>query len=92
MEPVEYTLAVPIESRGVEVKKLTFTRRPKAKDFRGLPSELDQDSEMIFISRLSGVELHLIEELDGYDYVQVGGIVQNFLRFGPRIGPKPSAN
>lgn len=88
MEPVKYTLASPVVHESITIKEVVFNRRPIAKDFRGLPSELDQDAEMVFISRLTGIELHLVEKLDGFDFIQLGGIVRSFLRSGPKTGPK----
>lgn len=86
MDPIAYTLKVPVKRGDVEVKSLTFSRRIKAKDFHGMPAELDQDSNMLLISRLTGVELYLIEELDGHDYIKVAEILRLFLGTGPTAG------
>src|SRR6185295_7233507 len=82
MEPLVITLKDPIEVKDVKVEKLTFTRRLKAKDFKGMPDVLGQDEHMLLISRRTGVELYLIENLDGYDYTQVQGVLRLFLGSG----------
>lgn len=86
MDPIKYVLATPIKKGDVEIKELNFSRRIKAKDFQGMSAELDQDANMLIISRLTGTELYLIEELDGYDYIKVGEILQLFLGSGPTTG------
>lgn len=90
MDPIKCVLATPVKKGDVEIKEIVFARRIKAKDFSGMSSDLDQDANMLLISRLSGVELHLIEELDGYDYGKLGEILLLFLGSGPVSG-KPSS-
>ncbi len=86
MDPIKYVLATPVKKGDVEIKELVFARRVKAKDFQGMSADLDQDANMLLISRLTGVELYIIEELDGYDYVRAGEILGLFLGSGPKTG------
>lgn len=88
MDPITYKLTTPVKKGDTEVTCLIFSRRVKAKDFQGMSAELDQDANMLLISRLTGVELYLIEELDGYDYVKAGEILGLFLGSGPMTGGK----
>jgi hypothetical protein len=92
MEPIKYVLTSPIKKGDIDVTTLVFSRRVKAKDFQGMSAELDQDANMLLISRLTGIELYLIEELDGYDYIRAAEILGYFLGSGPTIGKGLSGN
>lgn len=88
MDPIKHTLATVLKGSDGDVTELVFNRRIQAKDFKGMPAELDQDANMLLISRLTNVELSTIEQMDGHDYLKVGEILQLFLGFGPTIGKK----
>jgi hypothetical protein len=92
MEPVTVKLAVPLKDKDQVIDSVTFTRRIQAKDFRGLPAALDQNANMLLISRLTGVELRLIDQMDGADYLEVSEVISSFLTLGPKIGQPPSAS
>ena len=94
MDPFRLPLQVPVRltETSPEVKVLEFTRRPVARDFKGMPGELAQDDNMMLLSRLTNTEFAVIEKLDGHDYMQACGVLQAFLGHGPGIGVRPSGN
>ena len=60
--------------------ELIFSRRPKARDFKGMPVPLGVDEQLLLISRLTNLPLPLIQELDGADMMAAMEVLNgNFL-------------
>ena len=75
-------------SRGTEtIKELTFSRRPKGKDWKGIPlSNMKMDDMMTMAHRILEVPISLIEELDTEDLMSVVEVMTSFLPNGPTTG------
>lgn len=71
--PLEY----PIEYDGKVYESLTL-RRLRGKDFKRL-ARMEGDEEIALASLLTGAPKEVIEALDGEDFIELQGAVENFL-------------
>jgi hypothetical protein len=87
-EPVlTVSLDYPIEFDSQRITELVFDRRPKAKDFKGLPAgNFTFDETLLLVSRLTGVPVPAVNELDIADFTKVMKGVSSFLPDGLSIG------
>jgi hypothetical protein len=86
---VPYTLDLkfPFKYGEREVTSLTFPRRLKAKDFKGIAvSDIRFDDMARILARITGESSALIEELDGEDLMTAVGVVNSFLPSGLTTG------
>jgi Phage tail assembly chaperone proteins, E, or 41 or 14 len=89
METVLATIKLsrPIKIGEQVTNEIVFKRRPKAKDWRGIPEdEVTHDHNQMIISRLSNTPINIIEELDVVDYREVLNVLKLFLVDGPKTG------
>jgi len=81
---VVLALVEPISLGKLVVDELRL-RRPKAKDFRGLP-EGNMDKMLAFAARLSGQTSKVIDELGLEDMMTLSEIVADFMPAGLTAG------
>jgi len=86
---VKYELATPIEFDGQEYKSIEL-KRPKGRHLRDLGGDQSLGAMIMVAVKATGLPRKFFEDLDGYDYVKVGEIYNNFLEIGPRIGNSDS--
>ena len=84
---VTVTLSEPVEFGEETVEEITL-RRPKGKDLRKLPSEMDVGAMMDFAGRLSGREPSFMDLLDIDDVLKITEEVEGFLDSGRKTGSK----
>lgn len=72
------TLAYPVE-HGEDEYKVLELRKPKGKDFRGIPDSPKTGDIMDLAARLASVPGSVLDELDPVDFVTVMGTVENFM-------------
>lgn len=87
-DTVAYQLTYPLRVKtafslltSIEVKVVNV-RRPKAKDFDGLfftGVNMNNQMMLVLLSRLTGLKLKIIEELDSIDYMAISNIVTEFV-------------
>jgi len=80
--PLEY----PVEHGQETITELVFMRRPKAKDFKGLPMQLGFDELMTILGRLTGQPPSVIGEIDTTDLMNAVEVVTDFLPSGQTTG------
>ena len=83
-------LKVPIEQGTEKIHELVL-RRPKARDFRGLPMEPSLGHVLDLAGDLSGQAPSVIDELDVEDMMEVVGVLEKFMPGGQETGGKRSA-
>jgi hypothetical protein len=86
-EPIEHTLAAPIQAHGAEVDVLTL-RRPTGKDVRelGFPYKLGGDESVVlsteviakYISRLAAIPMSSVDQLEPSDMNDLGWVIAGF--------------
>ncbi|WP_027367402.1 phage tail assembly protein [Desulfocurvibacter africanus] len=86
------TLKHPIQQGSQTITELTFERRLKAKDFKGLPTSLGFDEMFLLIGRLSAQPPSVIDELDTEDLMSCMEVVKGFLPGGLPAGSSGSAS
>ncbi|QPC44527.1 phage tail assembly protein [Kaustia mangrovi] len=86
MAPIEYTLLHPKEvSRGRTISTVTL-RRPTGKDIRAIGNVRrleDTDFLVKLVADMSGLELAVIDELDGEDVLALVERVSGFFDSAP---------
>lgn len=86
---VTYKLATPVEFDGQEYTEIEM-KRPKGRHLRDLGSDQSLGAMIMVAVKATGLPRKFFEDLDGYDYVKVGEIYNNFLEIGPRTGKSES--
>ena len=62
------------------INEIILSRRPKAKDFKGISlSDMQFDDVIKLISRMCNVPISTAEELDAEDFMEVQQVIMNFL-------------
>lgn len=70
-----------------EVSTITFSRRLKAKDFKGINvRSMTMDDMMKLVSKTTGEFIAVIEELDASDIMQCVEVITSFLDNGQPTG------
>lgn len=82
------SLKFPFEyGKDRQVKEITFTRRLKAKDFRGISvSNITFDDMLRLISKSTGESQAVIDELDTEDMMACTEVINSFLSVGQKTG------
>ena len=88
---VKLKYPVTIDREGEPVKELVFERRPKAKDMRGLNTNLTMDDMFLLLGRLSNQPTPVILELDVEDMAEAMKVMADFLPGSLRTGSMASA-
>ena len=86
---VKYKLATPIEFDGQEYTEIEL-KRPKGRHLRDLGSDQSLGAMIMVAVKATGLPRKFFEDIDGYEYVKVVEIYNNFLEIGPRIGNSES--
>jgi len=72
-------LTMPVKDGNDEVTSLTF-RRPTAADLAAMDEAKGEVAKTIrSVSRATRMPVKVIEKLDGYDFLQAGAVVGDFL-------------
>lgn len=86
-EPIKtIPLKYPVEHGQETITELVFMRRPKAKDFKGLPLQLGFDEIIKILGRLTAQPPSVIDELDTADLMEAVEVVTDFLPSGQTTG------
>lgn len=87
-EPVKtVVLKHPYEFGEKQINECIFTRRPKAKDLKGLKlNELEAEGQCILLGRVTNLTTPEIEEMDLADFQTVGEALASFLPNTPKVG------
>jgi len=84
---VKYKLATPVEFDGKVYEELEFPR-PKGKHLKSIPGDPCLGDVMKVAMKICNVPNKVFEEMDGYDYSQVGDILNDFLSVCPKTSRK----
>ena len=80
-EPIKrLKLEHPIQHGSEKITELTVGRRPKAKDFKGIPAQdILFDHMLVLLGKITGQPPSVIEELDSEDLIPAISLVNDFL-------------
>jgi hypothetical protein len=86
--PHKVELTFPFEyGKDRKVSEIIFTRRLKAKDFRGISvNNITFDDMLKLISKATGEVQAVIDELDTEDMMKCTEVINSFLSAGQRTG------
>lgn len=83
--PVTLTLKEPIQFGTQRIEQFTI-RKPKGKDFRGMPVEPNIGDLLDLAGRLAAQPKAVMDELGPEDLAEVLGVVGDFFPGGPGTG------
>ena len=80
-------LEYPFEFAKEQITEVNITRRPKAKDMKGINLQnFTADAQCVLLGRISDLSTPAIEELDLADFKRLSEEVSDFLPSGPEDG------
>jgi len=86
---VKYKLATPIEFDGKTYETLEIPR-PKGKHLKTIPANPNLGEVMAVAVKICNVPSKVFDEMDAYDYSEIGGILTDFLSNSPKTSKKSS--
>jgi len=84
---VKYKLATPVTVNEKVYEDLEFPR-PKGKHLKNIPANPKLGDVMEVANRVCNVPPKVFDEMDSYDYAQVGEIIEGFLSKAPKTSKK----